>query len=112
MGAVPGQYRLVRGCKGSMGAKMYGGGTCKTVRGRYVQNGTGAVHAKRYGAKRYGGGTGKMVWGFGQNGTGRYMQNGMGHWAKRYGGGTGKNGTGALRAKRYGGGTGKTVRGR
>ena len=69
-----------------------------------MQNGTGAVRAKRYG-----GGTGKTVWGIGQNGTGRYMQNGMGHWAKRYGGGTGKtvrghygqNGTGAVRAKRY-----------
>ena len=98
-----------------MGAKLYGGGTCKTVRGRYMQNGmgqngTGAVRAKWYGAlgKTVRGGTCKTVWGIGQNGTGRYMQNGMGHWAKRYGGGTGKtvrghygqNGTGAVRAKR------------
>ena len=103
MGAVPGQYRLVRGCKGSLGVKLYGGGTCKTLRGRYGQNGMGhwakrygAVHAKRYGA------LGKTV-------RGRYGKNGMGHWAKRYGGGTGKtvrghygqNGTGAVRAKRY-----------
>ena len=38
----------------------------KTVRGRYGQNGTGAVRAKRYGS-----GTGKTVreW-YGQNGTG------------------------------------------
>ena len=49
-----------------MGAKRYRGGTGKTVRGRYGENGTGAVRAKRYG-----GGTGKTVRGrYGENGTG------------------------------------------
>ena len=48
MGAVPERHRLVRGCKGNMEAKRYGGGTGKTVRGHYGQNGTGAVRAKRY----------------------------------------------------------------
>ena len=33
-GTVPGRHRLVRGCKGNMGAKRYGGGRGKTVRGR------------------------------------------------------------------------------
>ena len=51
--------------KGNMGAKRYGAGTGKTVRGRYGQNGTGPVRAKRYGT-----GTAKTVRGpYGQNGT-------------------------------------------
>ena len=55
-GAVPGQHRLVSGCKDNMGAKRYGGDTGKTVWGRYGQNGMGAIRAKRYGS-----GTGKTV---------------------------------------------------
>ena len=49
MGAVPERHRLVRGCKGNMEAKRYGGGT---GRHRLVRGCKGNM-----GAKRYGGGT-------------------------------------------------------